>query len=453
MNFSRIRRQFSIFLGDVLILIFNIFLSLLLRDGSVPEFADFQVHFKYLFIPLIVVVSFMYVSNLYSLTDAFSFHKLFLKISVACILGMLIGFAIFYLNPSTPINPRGILFLYSGLSILLLLVWRTLYDRLFFVIHRYKKYIVFGYNNNVQDLLDSTKVKSYINYRPAALFSLEPVHGLDIPVISTLEEVRNFAEKEGVDNFVLSINNDIPSDVKRYMFCRLGHNSHFYSLPDFMEMVCRKIPLGSINEPWIMQNICLDGRLLLSFCKRAFDIFFALIILIVTGIFWPFIALIIKCESRGPVFFKQVREGKNGKTFCLYKFRTMRTEGNNFAMTTKNDSRITAFGNFMRKTRIDELPQALNVLRGDMSVIGPRPERPELAVELEKDVLFYRQRLLVKPGITGWDQVSGEYHSPSVEDTYKKVQFDLYYIKNQSIFLDISILCKTIVTVLKKAGR
>ena len=107
----------------------------------------------------------------------------------------------------------------------------------------------------------------------------------------------------------------------------------------------------------------------------------------------------------------------------------------------------------MRVTRIDELPQMLNVLKGDMSLIGPRPERPELAIELEKEIPFYKQRLLVKPGITGWDQVSGEYHSPSIEDTYKKIQYDLYYIKNQSVFLEISIFFKTIMTVFLKLGR
>ena len=131
----------------------------------------------------------------------------------------------------------------------------------------------------------------------------------------------------------------------------------------------------------------------------------------------------------------------------------MKTESNDFAPTSKQDSRITKFGNFMRKTRIDELPQMLNVLKGDMSLVGPRPERPELATELEKEIPFYRQRLMVKPGITGWDQVSGEYHSPSVEDTYKKIQYDLYYIKNQSVFLEMSIFFKTIMTVFLKLGR
>jgi len=118
-----------------------------------------------------------------------------------------------------------------------------------------------------------------------------------------------------------------------------------------------------------------------------------------------------------------------------------------------NDARTTKFGNILRKTRIDEIPQIINILKGEMSFVGPRPERPDLAEELEKQVPFFNERILVKPGITGWDQISGEYHSPSREDTLKKLQYDLFYIKNRSIYLDLSIILKTIATVLSRGGR
>ena len=137
----------------------------------------------------------------------------------------------------------------------------------------------------------------------------------------------------------------------------------------------------------------------------------------------------------------------------MIKFRSMRIDGNDQKPTAEGDSRITRVGSFLRKTRIDEIPQVLNILKGDMSFIGPRPERPVLATGLEAALPFYTQRLLVKPGITGLDQVSGEYHSPSVEDTFKKLQFDLYYVKNLSLALDISVTCKTILTMLAREGR
>ena len=131
----------------------------------------------------------------------------------------------------------------------------------------------------------------------------------------------------------------------------------------------------------------------------------------------------------------------------------MREEGNYLTPTEENDPRITKFGSFLRKTRLDEIPQVLNVIKGEMSFVGPRPERPELIAELEKVVPFYRERMLIKPGATGWDQISGEYHSPSLEDTLKKLQYDLFYIKNRSIYLDLSIILKTISTVFSGGGR
>ncbi len=167
---------------------------------------------------------------------------------------------------------------------------------------------------------------------------------------------------------------------------------------------------------------------------------------------WVLIALGITLSSRGPVLFRQERLGKGGKLFRILKFRTMKVDGNDFAPTAEKDPRVTGFGGFLRRLRLDEIPQLVNILVGEMSFVGPRPERPELAVDLERSIPYYRQRLLVKPGITGWDQVSGEYHSPSVEDTYKKLQYDLYYVKNMSILLDISVFFKTIMTMLGRKG-
>lgn len=131
----------------------------------------------------------------------------------------------------------------------------------------------------------------------------------------------------------------------------------------------------------------------------------------------------------------------------------MRQEDNHGGMTIENDKRITILGSFLRKTRIDEIPQVLNIIKAEMSFIGPRPERPELANSLEKEVPFYKTRLLIKPGLSGWDQVSSEYHSPSTEDTIKKLQNDLFYIKNRSLYLDMIITLKTISAILSGGGR
>ncbi len=186
--------------------------------------------------------------------------------------------------------------------------------------------------------------------------------------------------------------------------------------------------------------------------KTFFDFFLAGVILLVSLPFWPLIMLLIKIESKGPVFIKMLRDGKNRKPFKMYKFRSMKEEGNTLSPTVVNDPRITKFGSFMRKTRIDEIPQVLNVIKGDMSIVGPRPERSEFIMEIERQVPLYNKRHLVKPGITGWAQVMGGYLSYTKEDQMIKVQYDLFYIKNRSMYLDILIIFKTIATVLRGSG-
>jgi exopolysaccharide biosynthesis polyprenyl glycosylphosphotransferase len=226
----------------------------------------------------------------------------------------------------------------------------------------------------------------------------------------------------------------------------------FIRLPEFYELYLRKIPVGTINDLWFLENIDLGAKLRYGVIKRGFDILVSLVLFAVCLAPWILIALAIRLSGPGPVLFRQERLGRGGKAFRMLKFRTMRTQKNNFAPTARNDPRITSIGRFLRKLRLDEVPQLINIFFGEMSFVGPRPERPELAVTLERSIPYYRQRLLVKPGITGWDQVSGEYHSPSIEDTYKKLQFDLYYVKNMSILLDISVFFKTIMTMLRRKG-
>src|SRR3989339_603738 len=220
----------------------------------------------------------------------------------------------------------------------------------------------------------------------------------------------------------------------------------------FHEVITGKIPLDAINQMWFLENLNKGTKTFFNIFKRVSDIALALIILFLTLPFWLIIIIIIKYESPGSIFYFSRRSGKNKKIFNLIKFRTMRENGNNHAYTKKNDPRITKFGVFMRKTRIDEIPQVINILRGEISFVGPRPERPELIINLEKEIPFYNERMLVKPGLSGWAQIA-EYHSPTVEDTIKKLQYDLFYVKNKSIYLDLVIMLKTILMIAKGGGR
>lgn len=190
-----------------------------------------------------------------------------------------------------------------------------------------------------------------------------------------------------------------------------------------------------------------------EFVKRSMDILGALFIGVVFLLALPFLAIIIWLDSHGPIFYRQTRVGKDEAHFTIWKLRTMRTdaEKHGAVWASQNDDRVTRIGSLMRKTRIDELPQMWNVLRGDMSLVGPRPERPEFVSLLETEIPEYHLRHLVKPGVTGWAQVCYRY-TDSVDGAQKKLAFDRYYVANRSASLDLSILCKTIIVVFRRNG-
>lgn len=457
-NVSRKLKQFSIMLIDVLFLTISLVVTLWVRNLEFPTVDYVMTHFGYFWILMIFWIVAMYTMNMYSLERPFDSLNMWIKMSFSGAICALVGFAIFYLFPSRMIAPKTVVLLYGTFSVIFLMIWRTIYSILFEKIGNPSKVIFLGTAPSIPELLTAMSNFSYLKFEPVALYdelesNLRTVPNEGILKISSTGRLKEIILENDVKLFVIPEGKDLPQDIRTLMFSLLAEKASFFTLPDFYEIVTRKIPLGSINENWFLRNINLEKKYIYQIFKRFLDLIIAFTALLLTVVFWPLIAIIIKIESKGPVFFKQIREGKNGKTFTIYKFRTMKTTNNDFKPTAEKDDRITKFGNFMRKTRIDELPQIINILNGTMSLIGPRPERPELAKELEEKIPYYRQRLLVKPGITGWDQVSGEYHSPSYEDTYKKLQYDLYYIKNQSIFLDISIFFKTITTVFHKMGR
>jgi exopolysaccharide biosynthesis polyprenyl glycosylphosphotransferase len=313
---------------------------------------------------------------------------------------------------------------------------------------------IIGINKAVHELLQNMDKFSYMSYEIPFVFddNYPNDHYENIPVIKDENMYMQMIKDSNIKVVVLAYEKNVSRFLKEMLFDLMRRNIFFLDISDFFEIFLRRIPLDAVNEVWFLKNIDLSIKKIYRYGKRLVDCVMAVFLLLITLPFLPFTMLFIKLESPGPVFFLQKRVGYLGKIFTLIKFRTMCIKNNDFEPTSQNDSRIKSFGKLLRKTRIDEIPQIINVLKGEMSFIGPRPERPELVKELEQVVPFYRQRLLVKPGVSGWDQVSGEYHSPSKEDTYKKLQYDLYYIKNMSLFLDISIFFKTMSIVFNRKG-
>lgn len=439
--------QHITFLFDIIIQLVSLFFAM-----QIKYFFEITLSYNFIHIRLLCILSAVwlllsYIMYLYSIDIYISFYKLVYKLFICFIVTTFLGFYIFY-DFEDSIKTKEIILRFNSLVFILTLSSHFLLKKIFMTNILKNKFIFIGYNKDVADLIKLTKIKHYGNYLSVGIFDNKSKKA----TIKNEEELREVIKRENVHIFVMASDYNITEKENDILFEALSFKAKFYSLPGFYEMVTRKIPIGSISNVWLLNKITLNGKNVYLFFKRFADIVFSLIGLIISLPLWPLLAIVIKAESKGPVIFTQDRVGLHGKKFMLYKFRTMRATGNSYIFTAKDDPRVTKFGKFMRKTRLDEIPQLINVIKGEMSLIGPRPERPEYTKELQKDIPYYNQRLLIRPGITGWDQVSGEYHSPSKEDTYKKLQNDLYYIKNCTLSLDFSIAMKTIATVFMKEG-
>jgi sugar transferase (PEP-CTERM system associated) len=268
---------------------------------------------------------------------------------------------------------------------------------------------------------------------------------MNAKVIGSYDQLLEIVQREGIDQIVIAMpdrRGKLP--VEALLTCKM-QGIQVEEWTTFYEKVSGKIMLENLRPSWMIFSSGFSVSPLLRLLKRLGDILLAGIGLILTAPLLPVIAMLIKIESRGPVFFTQERVGQNGQLFVLIKFRSMYDDAERITgpiCADENDLRITGVGRWLRRTRLDELPQLLNVLRGEMSFVGPRPERPFFVEQFAKEIPYYTQRLSVKPGITGWAQVNYPYGATQ-EDAVEKLRLDLYYIKNISLLLDLFIVLKT----------
>ena len=281
----------------------------------------------------------------------------------------------------------------------------------------------------------------------------EPVIAEAIPR-SAIHNLTRHVENLGVSEVVLALEerrNSLPlADLLRIKTTGV----HVNDFSSFIERETGRVDLDSVNPSWlIFSDGFSSGRAISSVVKRLFDIAASALLLALTAPVIALFATLVKLDSKGPAFFRQTRVGLFGQDFDVIKLRSMRTdaEANGAQWATKDDPRVTRLGKFIRKVRIDELPQTWSVLKGEMSFVGPRPERPQFVAELEEQMPFYAERHMVKPGITGWAQINYPYGA-SVEDSRHKLEYDLYYAKNYTPFLDLLILLQTLRVVLWHEG-
>ena len=305
-----------------------------------------------------------------------------------------------------------------------------------------------GENDYTKDLLESIKNDEQYRFIEHYKNVQKKDYGYDILKICDLKKINIIVDF--TENLLIN-----PKIVDKLLKNKLK-GLQYYNYLEFYEMYENKLPVSHLSPKWFLENTGFEiyhNNFNLK-AKRILDIIFALLIGVCVIPIMIIAAIIIKLESKGPIFFIQERIGEGNKPFKIVKFRSMTTDAEKDGpkWATKNDNRVTKFGKFMRLTRVDELPQLWNVLKGEMSFVGPRPEREFFIKQLEKEIMYYNLRHTVKPGLTGWAQVMYPYGA-SVEDAYRKLQYDLYYIKNHDILFDMKILLKTITIVIFGKGR
>jgi len=448
MNISAKKEPIFLLLGDIVILYASLWMMLVLRYAEVPSTHVLNNHFlpfSILFAAWLVV---FFIAGLYEKHTLLLKSKLPDTILNVQITNSIIAIVFFYLIPYFEITPKTNLFIYLLVSLGLIILWRNAYIS-FFSVKKKQKGLLIGGGKELEDLKQEINENNRYNIELVSIINLD-----DVRDKSFHEEILNRIYSSGVSIVIIDINDDKIKPILANLYNLLFSKIQFIDMHKVYEEIFDRIPLSLVRYSWFLENVSLQPKVAYDAGKRLLDLFFGFVMGLLSLVFYPFVVLAIKIEDGGSVFYVNERLGKNNRLINIYKFRTMSgMDTGKQALESKN--KVTKVGKILRKTRIDELPQLWNVLKGDLSLIGPRPEIPELARVYEEDVPYYNVRHLIKPGLSGWAQIyqiDPPKFATASEATKIKLSYDLYYIKNRSISLDLVITLKTIKALLSRVG-
>lgn len=430
MKFRNSKVASILLIGDVLLFVVALWLTLFIRYGQFPSEELFVSHIGPFSVILAAWIVVFFIFDLYRRPTSIFKKELPRTIATAQIINTILAIAFFYYVPAVRIAPRVNLFIYLFISFILIAVWRR-----YLVQHLYRgrreRFIFIGAGGETGELAKELKANRDYNASVEEIDSLEGLNLAGNPIIVFNPYNQNLAPK-------------LPA-----LYQLIFRGATLISAQELYESVFHRIPVSLLTERWILENISTPKITIYNFLKRGADIVCALIIGVLSLPLYLLVVPAIKLSDGGPVFYRETRVGRGNKMFKIIKFRSMTTDQDLSAR------RVTKVGRFLRKTRIDELPQAWSVLKGDQSLIGPRPEREDYVVMYQKEIPYYDLRHLISPGLSGWAQIYHDNHShfaPGLEQTKEKLSYDLYYIKHRGWWLDLSIGLKTIRTLLSTKG-
>ncbi|MDJ0900017.1 MAG: sugar transferase [Xenococcus sp. MO_188.B8] len=470
-----------LFISDFIGLILCFNLAFVLR---LEQFLDLRSPLLYGLI--IIYLLGLYISDGYKFSKLGSQFRLFDQLMLGILATVTAITALIYLTGlwgSQPLVGRGILLI----SVIFFTIWviasRTIVGKWINKSQEYSRFLILGSSNKALSFRDKYQLQqrtaqfvlltdnqekgsllhqqhywqnSYNNQTALATEIKSPVLADHRITIDSIDNLHRWCKQSWSGILIDDISHNLLEKIVRNLMTMRLKGIYIYNLADFCEQVWHKIPPAYIKDDWVAfaSGFSILHHPVHAKLKQTLDVAIAFCLLGLTFPLMIIVAIAIKLDSPGSIFYSQVRTGLNGQQFRVYKFRSMQQDAEKMGLqwTKKRDPRITRVGYVLRVTRIDELPQLWNVIKGNMSLIGPRPERPEFDLDLRREIPYYDLRYLVKPGITGWAQVCYPYGA-SVEDAYQKLAYDLYYIKNYSLGLDFVIALKTFRVIILGKGR
>jgi lipopolysaccharide/colanic/teichoic acid biosynthesis glycosyltransferase len=448
---ERTRELGLLIFGDILFFIVALWLTLTIRYLDLPSSELFSAHLGPFLILSSVWLLVFYIAGLYDKQTVFLKSLLFTRIVRTQAINGVIAAVLFFVIPFG-IAPKVNLVIYLVLSVLLLTWWRTLLYRRIEPKTRHRA-ILLADGPEAIELVDETNNNERYSYSFVRIID-------EVTATATEnfeEKLLRLIEKERIDIVVANPNSPyvIAALPKIFDLSYLRFKTTFLDFHKVYEDTFDRVPVDSIQYDWFLLNISQSKRAVYDVIKRVIDVLFALLLLIPTAFIVPFVVIAMKLEDKqGSLLYTTQRIGQFNTLVTIYKFRTKNgaDRGSDALKSTLVDTKV---GAFLRKTRIDELPQLLNVLRGDLSFIGPRPEMPALVEVYGKAVPYYNARHFLKPGLSGWAQIKN-FDVPrggvDVERTKVKISYDLYYLERRSVFLDLQIALKTIATIVMRTG-
>jgi len=442
MKLSRKTKIWVLLCGDILALYLSLCVAIAIRYQSAWRMAFWEYHL----VPFTVIfplwIAIFYIAGLYDLPHLRNNIDFIKKLSLTLFVNALLTITIFYFVPYFGIAPKTNLFLFILAFGLCEIWWRRTWNIRASFRDGLNRVLLLDDSPQAKEVVDELAKNPQIGY------------GINVWLKQGFENaqpdhLRTLVRDHEINLIIVPHHTKNSHEAGRVFYDLLALGVEVIDLPSFYESIFRKVPLSDIHEWWFLENR-IGQKKFYDDLKKGIEFVCALALLVLLSPFLLVIALLVKLTSPGPAVLGQTRIGKGGTPFTLYKFRSMKAlaadgsaETNGAVWSGTNDSRVTPLGRLLRYSHLDELPQLVNILKGELSFIGPRPERPEIVKQLIPKIPFYEIRLLVKPGVTGWAQINYR-KDQTDEDVREKLQHDIYYLKNRSMILDVAIVLKTL---------